>query len=100
MSAVSLLLSTVTLIITESLTHGQRPFALVEYVVTDQNHRGQGLAFSLLGLAKQIAREAGCYKIMLVTGHSEPGVHRLYKKAGYHSEGLAQSIRNYRRAKG
>ena len=81
------LLSTVTLIITESLTHGQRPFALVEYVVTDQNHRGQGLAFSLLGLAKQIAREAGCYKIMLVTGHSEPGVHRLYKKAGYHSEG-------------
>ena len=43
------LLSTVTLIITESLTHGQRPFALVEYVVTDQNHRGQGLAFSLLG---------------------------------------------------
>ena len=47
------LLSTVTLIITESLTHGQRPFALVEYVVTDQNHRGQGLAFSLLGLAKQ-----------------------------------------------
>lgn len=81
------LLSTVTLIITESLTHGQRPFALVEYVVTDQNHRGQGLAFSLLSLARQIARDAGCYKIMLVTGHSEPGVHRLYQKAGYRSEG-------------
>lgn len=81
------LLSTVTLLLTESLTHGQRPFALVEYVVTDQKHRGQGLALALLALAKQIAQEAGCYKIMLVTGHSEPGVHRLYQKAGYRSEG-------------
>ena len=46
---------------------------------------------------EKIARKSGVdyaemcirdsYKIMLVTGHSEHGVHRLYKKAGYHSEG-------------
>lgn len=81
------LLSTVTVTVIDSLTHGQRPYALVEYVVTDQAQRGRGLAFSLLELAKQIAANAGCYKIMLVTGHSEPGVHRLYRRAGYRSEG-------------
>lgn len=81
------LLSTVTVTVIDSLTHGQRPFALVEYVVTDQENRGRGLAFSLLELARQIAQKAGCYKMMLITGHSEPGVHRLYQKAGYRSEG-------------
>ena len=81
------LLSTVSVTVIDSLTHGQRPYALVEYVVTDREHRGCGLAFSLLELAKQIAGEAGCYKIMLVTGHNEPGVHRLYQRAGHRSEG-------------
>lgn len=80
------LLSTVTVTVIDSLTHGQRPYALVEYVVTDSRHRGRGLAFSLLELARQTASKAGCYKIMLVTGHSEPGVHRLYRRAGYRSE--------------
>ena len=56
------LLSTVTLIITESLTHGQRPFALVEYVVTDQNHRGQGLAFSYWGLPSKLPGKPGAIR--------------------------------------
>lgn len=81
------LLSTVTVTILDSLTHGQRPYALVEYVVTDRAHRGRGLAQSLLELARQTAANAGCYKIMLVTGQSEPGVHRLYRRAGYSAEG-------------
>ena len=58
------LLSTVTVTVIDSLTHGQRPYALVEYVVTDQKHRGCGLAFSLLELAKQIAGEAGCLSLI------------------------------------
>ncbi len=81
------ILSSVTVTVIDSLTHGQRPYALVEYVVTSRAHRGQGLAGALLERARELAREAGCYKMMLVTGHSEPNVHKLYQRAGYQSEG-------------
>ncbi len=83
----SAILSSVTVTIIDSLTHGQRPYALVEYVITGHAYRGRGLAGALLERARELAEEAGCYKMMLVTGHSEPHVHRLYQRAGYRSEG-------------
>jgi len=67
----------------ENLTHCQRPYALVENVVTVPGYRGRGLATACLDHAKQLAVKENCYKIMLMTGSREESTLHFYEKAGY-----------------
>lgn len=71
-----------------SMTHGARPFAVVEHVVTAPDYQGRGCASTLLRRALQWAREQGCYKAMLITGRRDAHVHRLYQKAGFTQDGF------------
>ena len=68
-----------------NLTRGVRPYAFVENVVTHADYRKRGYATSCLDLAKQIARENNCYKMMLLTGSKEESTLNFYRKAGYNS---------------
>lgn len=77
--------STCCLTIIPSITHDARPFALIEYVVTDKSHRRTGAGKACLDYAKQLATQQNCYKIMLVTGR--PDAHPFYKACGYSKEG-------------
>ena len=72
-------------VIIPNLTRGQRPYAFVENVVTSAAFRRRGLATACLNYAKKLARNENCYKIMLLTGSKEPGVHSFYESAGYNS---------------
>ena len=75
--------SSVTLVVIPNLTHNLRPYALIENVVTHADYRGRGLACALMERAKIIAREAGCYKIMLMTGSKKDSTLRFYEKCGF-----------------
>ena len=75
--------STCTCIIIPNLTHNQRPYAVVENVVTDQNFRGKGYATSCLDFAKEIAIKNNCYKLMLMTGSKKEATLNFYRNAGY-----------------
>ena len=75
--------STCTCVIIPNLTHNQRPYAVVENVVTDQNFRGKGYATSCLNYAKEIAIKNNCYKIMLMTGSKKEATLNFYRNAGY-----------------
>jgi len=77
------LVSSCTCIIIPNLTRSLRPYALVENVVTDAAYRGRGLARECLDYARELARAAGCYKIMLLTSSKEESTLRFYEKAGY-----------------
>ncbi|MFT3950449.1 MAG: GNAT family N-acetyltransferase [Oscillospiraceae bacterium] len=77
--------SSCVLLIVPNLTHSQRPYALIENVITDPAYRNRGLASSCLAYAKQIAAAQDCYKIMLMTGSKEEQTLRFYRKAGYNS---------------
>lgn len=79
------LLSTCTLLVVPNLTHQGRPYGLIENVVTDQRHRGQGLAHSCLAYAGELARQANCYKLMLMTGRKDDATLHFYASAGYRS---------------
>ena len=70
-------------VIIPNLTHNQQPYALIENVVTHKSYRGRGLATACLGYAGKIAKNAGCYKIMLMTGSKEEGTLKFYERAGY-----------------
>lgn len=77
------LVSSCTLIVVPNLTHGQRPYALVENVVTHSDFRGRGFGTAVLHAAQEIAVQEGCYKIMLLTGSKKESTHQFYQKAGY-----------------
>ncbi len=72
-------------VIIPNLTRGVRPYAFVENVVTHEGYRGRGYATDCLHFAKRIAEEAGCYKMMLLTGSKEEKTLRFYQNAGYNS---------------
>jgi len=71
------------LVIVPNLIHGTRPYALIENVVTDQAHRRRGLGTAVLRQALRIAWDADCYKVMLLTGREEPGIHAFYENVGF-----------------
>lgn len=78
-----LLVSSCTLAVIPNLTHGGKPYALVENVVTHPDWRGRGLASACLDHARELARREGCYKIMLLTGSKQESTLRFYERAGY-----------------
>ena len=75
--------ATCVLFVLPNLSRGARPFGLVENVVTRRDRRNRGYATALLVHVLTFAREVDCYKVMLLTGRADPGVHRLYARAGF-----------------
>ncbi|MGN0650058.1 MAG: GNAT family N-acetyltransferase [Oscillospiraceae bacterium] len=72
-----------TCIIIPNMTHGAKPYAFVENVVTHADYRKRGLATMCLDRAKQIAEQCGCYKIFLMTGSKLESTLNFYERAGY-----------------
>lgn len=75
--------ATVTLIIVPNMTRQGAPYAFIENVVTHADHRGKGHAKALLAEADARAWNAGCYRIMIVSGNHNEVAHRTYTAAGY-----------------
>ena len=79
----ALLISTCTLTLVPNLTRGLRPYGVMENVVTDPAHRGQGHATRLLRHALDEAWREGCYKVRLSTGSKRESTLRFYETAGF-----------------
>lgn len=77
------IVSSCVCVIIPNLTHGQRPYAFVENVVTDKNYRKQGFATACLNYAREIAVSKNCYKMMLLTGSKKESTLNFYERAGY-----------------
>ncbi|CAN7459169.1 GNAT family N-acetyltransferase [Rhizobium sp. LjRoot98] len=77
------LTSSVTLVVIPNLTRGGAPYALIENVVTHAEYRKRGHARTLITDAFQRAWDAGCYKVMLLTGSKEPATLRFYEGCGF-----------------
>lgn len=77
------IVSSCVCVIIPNLTHGQRPYAFIENVVTDEAYRKRGLATACLDFAKEIAQKENCYKMMLLTGSKSESTLNFYERAGY-----------------
>ena len=80
------IVSSCVCVIIPNLTHNQQPYAFIENVITDKEHRGRGLATQCLNYAKNIAMKENCYKLMLLTGSKKDSTLNFYRHAGYNSE--------------
>lgn len=79
------IVSSCVCVVIPNLTRGVRPYAFIENVVTHCDHRGNGYATACLNYARQIARDSGCYKMMLLTGAKSEKTLDFYAKAGYNN---------------
>lgn len=77
------IVSSCVCVIIPNLTHNQQSYAFVENVITDEAHRGKGLATACLNYAKELAEKNHCYKLMLLTGSKQESTLRFYENAGY-----------------
>ena len=75
--------SSVTVAVIKNLTHNLRPYALIENVVTHGDYRNKGYASLLMDAAGNIAKDRGCYKIMLLTGSKKESTLKFYENCGF-----------------
>ena len=75
--------SSCTLVVIPNLTRGGRPYGLIENVVTDGRYRGKGFGKSVLRAAVDLAWDADCYKVMLMTGSKRPETLKFYEDVGF-----------------
>lgn len=80
------IVSSCVCVIIPNLTRNIRPYAFIENVVTHADYRGKGYATMCLNYAKELARKANCYKMMLLTGTKNDKTLNFYRKAGYNSD--------------
>jgi GNAT superfamily N-acetyltransferase len=77
------LVASCTLVIVPNLTHGARPYGVIENVVTHAKHRRAGFGRAVLHEALDRAWKARCYKVMLATGSQQDATLRFYEDAGF-----------------
>lgn len=75
--------SSATLIVVPNFTRDGAPYALIENVVTHEDYRGKGFGAQVMQHAIQSAWQNGCYKVMLLTGRTDPAVLRFYEGLGF-----------------
>ncbi|MEW2429562.1 GNAT family N-acetyltransferase [Micromonospora sp. NPDC047644] len=83
---------TLDTVVVPNLTHGARPYMVVENVVVTSGWRRRGVARALMLAALDEATAAGCYKVQLVSNATRTDAHRFYASLGF-----AQSALGYRR---
>jgi GNAT superfamily N-acetyltransferase len=73
----------VTLIVVPNLSHVGCPYAIIEDVVVDAAARGQRYGEALMRHAIDLARDAGCCKLVLTSNRRRTDAHRFYERIGF-----------------
>jgi N-acetylglutamate synthase-like GNAT family acetyltransferase len=74
---------TMVLLIVPNFSHGALPWAIVENLVVDASYRRRGIGRLLMDYALARAREAGCYKVQLLSNVKRREAHWFYKRLGF-----------------
>ena len=69
-----------------NMTRGGRPYAIIENVITDSAHRKRGIGKALIERALEMAWQQNCYKVMLLSGRKQEGVHAFYRQCGFDAD--------------
>jgi GNAT superfamily N-acetyltransferase len=84
---------TADLLIAQNLTHGARPWGIIENVVVSRAGRRRGVGRALFEHLLDLARGADCYKLQLLSGKQRVEAHRFYRAIGF--ESVAEGFKLY-----
>jgi len=79
----NVVVGTMVLLVVPNFSHGALPWAIVENMVVDVGYRRRGIGRLLMEYALARAREAGCYKVQLLSNVKRGESHRFYKALGF-----------------
>ena len=85
------LISSVTMIIKDNISHGGLPYCHIENVVTEAELRNRGIGLLNLQFAITIARISQCYKVIL---NCKPNLINFYKKVNLQVSGEIEMRKN------
>jgi N-acetylglutamate synthase-like GNAT family acetyltransferase len=71
-----------------NLSHNARPYAILENMVVDNKYRRQGIGRNLIDHALTRCREAGCYKVQLLSNKKRKEAHEFYRSVGFEDSAL------------
>lgn len=86
------ILGTFALLIMHNLAHQGSSSAIVEDVVVSDTHQSQGIGRDMMTHAMALAREAGCYKLVLSSNQKRERAHAFYESLGFQRHGFSFSI--------
>ncbi len=86
------IVGTFALLIMHNLAHQGTPSAIVEDVVVSDAHQSQGIGRDMMHHAMALAREAGCYKLVLSSNQKRERAHAFYESLGFQRHGFSFSI--------
>ena len=81
------------LFIAPNLSHGARPWAIIENVIVDQQYRRRGEGRLLMEYAVSRAKEENCCRVGLSSDKSRQEAHQFYHAVGF--EASAYGFRMY-----
>jgi ribosomal protein S18 acetylase RimI-like enzyme len=79
----NVVVGTMVLLIVPNFSHGALPWAIVENLIVGVGYRRRGIGRLLMDYAVARAREAGCYKLQLLSSVKRREAHRFYKALGF-----------------
>jgi ribosomal protein S18 acetylase RimI-like enzyme len=84
----SFIVGSLFLLIVPNLTHSARPWAIIENVIVDNEHRRQGIGRYLIEYALTHCKEVGCYKVQLLSNKRRQEAHQFYRSLGFEDSAL------------
>jgi ribosomal protein S18 acetylase RimI-like enzyme len=87
-------LGTADVVVVPNLTHGGKPWAIVENVAVHERDRRRGVATRLMVEIERRVKRAGCYKIQLLSRKHREVAHAFYETLGF--EATAEGFRRNR----
>ncbi len=79
---------TLFLQIIPNLSHNAHPWTILENMVVDSRYRRQGFGRLLIEHALNRSREAGCYKVQLLSNKKRKEAHEFYRSIGFEDSAL------------
>lgn len=83
------LLGTFALLVMHKFGHRGTPSAIVEDVVVSPGLQGRGLGRQMMAHAREPARQAGCYKLVLSSNQRRESAHAFYASLGFQRHGFS-----------
>ena len=83
------LIGTFALLVMHNLGHRGTPSAIAEDVVVSRAYQGKGIGRIMMAHAIDLARQAGCYKLVLSSNLKRKNAHVFYESLGFTQHGLS-----------